>query len=153
MSRHEHNARFADGGDILDHLQIDAGQRTLAALVSERALAAAEIARLRAQIESLNRRSVGVPPQPQTRADATRRAANATAARSQWQAASTSVDPFPPNSLMRLKDVSRLVGLSRSSLYKGVADGTFPHPVRVGKRSVRWRVQDILDWSAGLAEA
>jgi prophage regulatory protein len=54
---------------------------------------------------------------------------------------------------MRLKDVSKLVGLSRSSIYKRVADGTFPHAVRVSERSVRWRVQDILDWSTGLAES
>jgi len=151
MSRNERGMRHAAAGDILDLLQIDAGQRTLAELVGERALATAEIARLRAQIESLTRRTAGAEQAP-SRAKA-QPYANASAARSQRQTASTNSEPFPPNALMRLKDVSKLVGLSRSSIYKRVADGTFPHAVRVSERSVRWRVQDILDWSAGLAES
>jgi prophage regulatory protein len=66
--------------------------------------------------------------------------------------ASNRAEPFPPNALLRLKDVSRLVGLSRSTIYKRVSDGTFPPPIRVSERSVRWRMQDLLEWTAGLAE-
>lgn len=57
-----------------------------------------------------------------------------------------------PSALIRLTDVCRLVGLSRSTIYRRVSDGTFPRPLRASVRSVRWRMQHILDWSAGLAE-
>jgi prophage regulatory protein len=66
--------------------------------------------------------------------------------------ASNRTEPFPPNALLRLKDVCRLVGLSRSSIYTRLADGTFPRPLRLSERSVRWRMQDLLEWTAGLAE-
>ena len=144
--------RYAAASDILDLLRIDAGQRTVAELLGERALAAAEIARLRAQVESLTRGGAVRPDQVQPRAKARPRAAGATAAHSQQQMASNRTEPFPPNALLRLKDVCRLVGLSRSTIYKRVSDGTFPRPLRVSERSVRWRMQDLLEWTAGLAE-
>lgn len=153
MPRYESRARYAGAGDLLDLLRVDGEQLTVAQLLGERALAAAEIARLRAQVESLTRRAATGPEQVQPRANAMRRAAGATATPPQQEMASNRTEPFPPNALLRLKDVCRLVGLSRSSIYKRVADGTFPHAVRVSERSVRWRVQDILDWSTGLAES
>ena len=92
------------------------------------------------------------PEQVQPRANAMRRAAGATATPPQQEMASNRTEPFPPNALLRLKDVCRLVGLSRSSIYKRVADGTFPRPLRVSERSARWRMQDLQEWTIGLAE-
>lgn len=49
--------------------------------------------------------------------------------------------------LLRLKEVSSAVGLSGSSIYRLVADGTFPKPIhRSPERSVRWRAADIEAW-------
>ena len=136
MSRYERGGRCSGASDILDLLRVDGGQLTVAQLLGERTLAAAEIARLRAQVESLTRRAATGPEQVQPRANAMRRAAGATATRPQQEMASNRTEPFPPNALLRLKDVCRLVGLSRSSIYTRLADGTFPRPLRVSERSV-----------------
>lgn len=47
---------------------------------------------------------------------------------------------------LRRKDVERLVGLGRSSIYKMVADGKFPKQVRIGSRAVAWRSDEIEQW-------
>ena len=152
MPRYERGGRYAGASDILDLLRVDGGQLTVAQLLSERALAAAEIARLRAQVESLTHGGAVKPDRLLPRAKESLRATVATAAHSQQQMASHRAEPFPPNALLRLKDVSRLVGLSRSTIYSRVSDGRFPRPLRVSERSVRWRMQSILEWTAGLAE-
>ena len=48
--------------------------------------------------------------------------------------------------IVRLKEASRLVGLSRSSIYSLVASGGFPPPIRLGKHSSGWRLVDIDAW-------
>ena len=50
------------------------------------------------------------------------------------------------NRLLRLKEVEQMVGLSRTSIYRHMDSGDFPHPVRVGPRAVRWRLRDIEQW-------
>lgn len=48
-----------------------------------------------------------------------------------------------PNSIMRLHEVTAAIGLSRSTIYKRVRDGTFPAPIQLGAKSVGWRFGDI----------
>ena len=50
--------------------------------------------------------------------------------------------------LMRLEEVLSYTGLSRSELYRQIQEGTFPRPVRVGKRAVRWRESEVVEWIA-----
>ena len=50
--------------------------------------------------------------------------------------------------LIRRLEVERLTSLSRSTIYAAMDKGDFPHPVKVGKRAVRWRLSDIEDWIA-----
>lgn len=45
--------------------------------------------------------------------------------------------------ILRRKEVEREVGLSRSTIYQRIKDGTFPAPIRLGERAVGWRVGDI----------
>lgn len=52
--------------------------------------------------------------------------------------------------LFRMTEVSGLVGLSRSAIYLRLQDGAFPTPVRIGRRGVRWKRSDILQWIAEL---
>lgn len=49
--------------------------------------------------------------------------------------------------LLRLRAVMHMTGLSRSSLYRLIADGQFPRPVRLGPRTVAWRRVDVDAWS------
>lgn len=48
--------------------------------------------------------------------------------------------------IYRRPEVEKLVGLSRSTLYAMMAEGSFPKPVKLGKRAVGWREQDIVTW-------
>lgn len=48
--------------------------------------------------------------------------------------------------LLDRREVERMVSMSRSSLYEAMARSGFPRPIRVGKRSVRWIEDEILEW-------
>ncbi|MEP7248111.1 MAG: AlpA family phage regulatory protein [Gammaproteobacteria bacterium] len=53
--------------------------------------------------------------------------------------------PIP--SFMRLPDVLQATGLARSTVYRMVAEHTFPAPVKLAKRAVGWRHDDVRQWS------
>lgn len=48
--------------------------------------------------------------------------------------------------LIRLDEVKRRTGFGKSSIYNGVADGTFPKPVPLGARAVAWVEDEIQEW-------
>ena len=48
--------------------------------------------------------------------------------------------------IIRRKDVETMIGLSRSTIYKLMSQGTFPNAIRLGPRAVGWRLSDIEDW-------
>lgn len=48
--------------------------------------------------------------------------------------------------VMRLKEVLDTTGLSRSTIYKYIADGDFPKPVTLGERCVGWVESEVYDW-------
>jgi prophage regulatory protein len=48
--------------------------------------------------------------------------------------------------LIRLKEVLRLTGLSRSTIYNRMGKGHFPKPVKLGERMVAWVESEIEDW-------
>lgn len=48
--------------------------------------------------------------------------------------------------LLRQPEVSRRTGLARSTLYKHVAKGTFPPPVRLTSNTVAWREEQVDEW-------
>ena len=45
--------------------------------------------------------------------------------------------------LLRLPQIIERVALKRTAIYDGIAAGTFPAPVHVTPRAVRWRESDI----------
>ena len=45
--------------------------------------------------------------------------------------------------LLTRPEVERRTGLSRSTIYRKMRDGTFPVPLKVSDRAVRWRESDI----------
>ena len=57
------------------------------------------------------------------------------------------LDDNPPRLLARLPIVLRLTGLGRSTIYRLIADGSFPLPVRLGPRAVAWRWSDLDQWA------
>ena len=48
--------------------------------------------------------------------------------------------------LMAIGEVLQATGLSRSSVYVMMRQGTFPTAVKVGARAVRWRFTEIQEW-------
>ena len=48
--------------------------------------------------------------------------------------------------ILRRREVEARTGLSRSTLYAQMAEGTFPKPVRLGKRAVGWTESTISEW-------
>jgi prophage regulatory protein len=52
-----------------------------------------------------------------------------------------------PRLLARLPTVLKITGLGRSTIYRWIADGSFPPPVRLGPRAVAWRWSDLDRWT------
>ena len=48
--------------------------------------------------------------------------------------------------LIRLNEVKILTTLSRSTIYKKIAEGSFPKPIKLGDRAVAWLEHDVLLW-------
>ncbi|MGH7186797.1 MAG: helix-turn-helix transcriptional regulator, partial [Pseudomonadota bacterium] len=57
------------------------------------------------------------------------------------------VEPIPR--LLRLPAVLQATGLARSTVYRMVAEHTFPAPVKLGRRAVAWRHDDVRQWAIG----
>jgi prophage regulatory protein len=57
----------------------------------------------------------------------------------------------PPRLLARLPVVLKVTGLGRSTIYRWIADGSFPAPVRLGRRAVAWRWSDLDRWTQSRA--
>jgi prophage regulatory protein len=53
----------------------------------------------------------------------------------------------PPRVLARLPVVLKMTGLGRSTIYRWIAEGSFPPPVRLGPRAVAWRWSDLDRWT------
>jgi prophage regulatory protein len=55
--------------------------------------------------------------------------------------------------LLRLPQVLARVGLKTTRLYQLCGDGTFPAPIRIGKRAVAWDSAEVDSWIAARAAA
>jgi prophage regulatory protein len=57
------------------------------------------------------------------------------------------------HTILRLPDVKRSTGLSRSTIYLRISQGTFPKPVCLGGRAVGWLESEIQEWLQRRIEA
>ena len=57
------------------------------------------------------------------------------------------------NAILRLPATCERTGKSRSSIYQGIPDGTFPRPIKLGPRSVGWLEDEIDAWIQQRIEA
>jgi prophage regulatory protein len=48
--------------------------------------------------------------------------------------------------LLRFLSVKERTGLSRTAIYDGVHQGTFPAPVKIGSRSSAWVEEEVEAW-------
>jgi prophage regulatory protein len=120
--------------DMLDRLCLDPGTRTIGELLQEREWAVGEIRRLRSDLGRLSRKEKAEKIE-------------------EGMEQRGGLDPkLHAQRLLRLADVSMMVGLKRSAIYRYVAEGRFPAPIRVGIRSVRWKLADVLAWRSEVSE-
>lgn len=55
-----------------------------------------------------------------------------------------------PDRLLTRQEVEAMVGVKRSAIYRWMAQGTFPMPLKLGTSSVRWRQSEIEAWIGAL---
>jgi prophage regulatory protein len=48
--------------------------------------------------------------------------------------------------ILRRREVESVTGKPRSSIYAGIADGTFPKPIPLGEKAVGWLEDEIIQW-------
>lgn len=51
-----------------------------------------------------------------------------------------------PDRIVRLKTVLARTGLSRSTIYRKIAEGTFPAQLKISANGAGWRESDINRW-------
>ena len=51
-------------------------------------------------------------------------------------------------SILRLADVIKRVGLGKSAIYKLIRESAFPKPVKLTGKAVGWRAAEIDEWIA-----
>ena len=66
--------------------------------------------------------------------------------RTESSAQAETIESLPQ--LLRLPAVLQATGLSRSTLYRMVAEHTFPAPVKLSKRAVGWHSDAVRQWAA-----
>ncbi len=54
---------------------------------------------------------------------------------------------------LRLKDVMTMTGLSRSSIYRYIAQEQFPVAVSLGGRSIAWVESEVQSWMQHMLDA
>ena len=57
------------------------------------------------------------------------------------------------HTILRLPEVRRSTGLSRSTIYLRIAEGRFPKPVSLGGRAVGWLEAEVPEWLERRIEA
>ena len=51
--------------------------------------------------------------------------------------------------MLRRRSVERMTGLSKSTLYRLIKQGSFPPPLRLTRKAVRWRSEEVHQWLSG----
>jgi prophage regulatory protein len=120
--------------DIMEHLEIDGGQRTIGQLIQDRERALQEIRRLRALVSATAPKRYSAPVRPAEDSD-------------------RESTGYPKEKLVKLAELCKLLDMSRSTIYKMKTEGRFPEPIKVGYRAVRWRLSDIRAWQNTRAAA
>lgn len=49
-------------------------------------------------------------------------------------------------SILRIRDVQKVTGLCRSSIYAKIAQSEFPRPIKLGERASGWLASEVSAW-------
>lgn len=50
--------------------------------------------------------------------------------------------------VIRLKEVAKRTGLSRSTIYQMLSESLFPQPIKIGERAIAFYEHEIDEWLA-----
>ena len=70
-------------------------------------------------------------------------------------ASEEAVEPAPlpdDRTMLQMRDVTRLTGLSKSTIKRQVVAGTFPKPLKLSARRLGWLAQEVNAWFSQLDE-
>ena len=119
--------------NILFLLMTDPGQLTLRQLLQQREAARIEIQKLTQELDALKAKMVARAPEK-----------SASMGKSEQLA-------YAGNLLIGIGDLCKQIGVSRTTIYRWINEGTFPSPVRMGPGAVRWRSEDVERWRTSLS--
>ena len=54
---------------------------------------------------------------------------------------------YSASAFLRIHEVIRLTGLSKTTLWRRMKEGTFPAAVKLGPRSTGWRALELAKWA------
>lgn len=57
-----------------------------------------------------------------------------------------------PGRLLKMAEVVHETSLHRATIYRKIAEGEFPKPLRIGPHRVAWRERDVENWKVSLSE-
>lgn len=60
-------------------------------------------------------------------------------------------ESLPATGFVRYSQIKDIIPLSRATLWRKVADNTFPAPLKLSPGCVAWRVEDVRAWMAALS--
>jgi prophage regulatory protein len=118
--------------NILNLLMTDPGQLTLGQLLQQREAARIEIQKLTQELEALKAKMAARAPEK-----------SASLGKNVQSA-------YVGNALIGIGDLCKQIGVSRTTIYRWVKEGTFPAAVRISVGAVRWRSQDVEQWRTSL---
>ncbi len=47
---------------------------------------------------------------------------------------------------VRIKELSNMLGIGKSTIYRSVKDGKFPKQIKLTERTSVWKLSEINDW-------
>ena len=50
--------------------------------------------------------------------------------------------------LLRMAQLTAMLGIHKSTVYRMMEKGEFPRPIRLGPNSVAWRTAEVEEWLA-----
>lgn len=50
------------------------------------------------------------------------------------------------HSFYRFNQLTDLIGVSKTTIYRWIDSGKFPNYIKIGDRAIGWRVDDVHEW-------
>jgi prophage regulatory protein len=55
--------------------------------------------------------------------------------------------------ILRIKEVTKAVGVHRATIYRLLAAGDFPRGLKLSERAIGWRSEEVQEWIEGRERA